>query len=165
MHRCKQLAMYSCCLPALMLCQMHALQVQVRDMQPAQLPTYVLRCFSMFCNISFISLQDCTTVGAAVEGLPGRHALICCLRQWHDLQCVPLQKLSAGSTILCTAEVESIEGRKLWMKSTVTDGASGKVYATARALFVAPSSTRLAKDALKFLKDGVFPPDRMGSSM
>ena len=76
-----------------------------------------------------------------------------------------LQKISAGSIVLCTAEVESIQGRKLWMKSTLTDGPSGKVYATARALFVAPSSTRLAKDAFKLLRDGVFPPDRMGSSM
>ena len=76
-----------------------------------------------------------------------------------------LQKISAGSTILCTAEVESIEGRKLWMTSTLKDGPTGKVYATARALFVAPSSTRLAKDAVKLLRDGVFPPDRMGSSM
>lgn len=76
-----------------------------------------------------------------------------------------LQKVSAGSTVLCTAEVESIDGRKLWMKSTLMDGSTGKVYATARALFVAPSSTRFAKDAVKLLRDGVFPPDRMGSSM
>ncbi len=76
-----------------------------------------------------------------------------------------MQKISAGSTILCTAEVESVSGRKVWMKSTVQDGPTGKVYATARALFVAPSSTRLAKDAVKLLRDGVFPPDKMGSSM
>lgn len=50
-----------------------------------------------------------------------------------------------------------MEGRKLWMKSTVKDGPTGKVYATARALFVAPSSTRLAKDAVRLLRDGVFP--------
>ncbi len=78
---------------------------------------------------------------------------------------VTLQKISAGATILCTAEVESVNGRKVWMKSTVSDGPSGKVYATARALFVAPSSTRLAQDAVKLLKDGIFPPDKMGSSM
>lgn len=51
------------------------------------------------------------------------------------------------------------------MKSTVTDGPTGKVYATARALFVAPSMNRLANDAVKLVKDGVFPPKRMGSSM
>lgn len=51
------------------------------------------------------------------------------------------------------------------MKSTITDGPTGKVYATARALFVAPSSTRLAQDAVKMLKDGVFPAGKMGSSM
>lgn len=76
-----------------------------------------------------------------------------------------MQKISAGSTILCTAELESVEGRKVWMKSTITDGSTGKVFATARALFVAPSSVRLAKDAVKLLKDGVFPPDKMGTSM
>ncbi|KAL3140961.1 hypothetical protein ABBQ32_005483 [Trebouxia sp. C0010 RCD-2024] len=74
-------------------------------------------------------------------------------------------KISAGSVVLCTAEIESMEGRKLWMKSTVKDGPTGKVYATARALFVAPSSTRLAKDAVRLLRDGVFPPDKMASSM
>ena len=58
-----------------------------------------------------------------------------------------------------------MEGRKLWMKSTVTDGPTGKIYATARALFVAPSMNRLANDAVKLVKDGVFPTKRMGSSM
>ena len=90
----------------------------------------------------------------------------CSIRNWHlNKRFVTLQKISAGATILCTAELESVNGRKVWMKSTVSDGPSGKVYATARALFVAPSSTRLAQDAVKMLKDGIFPPDKMGSSM
>ena len=90
----------------------------------------------------------------------------CSIRNWHLIKrFVTLQKISAGATILCTAELESVNGRKVWMKSTVSDGPSGKVYATARALFVAPSSTRLAQDAVKMLKDGIFPPDKMGSSM
>jgi len=90
----------------------------------------------------------------------------CSIRDWHLIKLfVTLQKISAGATILCTAEVETVNGRKVWMKSTVSDGPSGKVYATARALFVAPSSTRLAQDAVKLLKDGIFPPDKMGSSM
>ena len=90
----------------------------------------------------------------------------CSIRDWHLIKLfVTLQKISAGATILCTAEVETVNGRKVWMKSTVSDGPSGKVYATARALFVAPSSTRLAQDAVKLLKDGIFPSDKMGSSM
>ncbi len=28
-------------------------------------------------------------------------------------------KITAGRTVLCTTEVESIEGRKIWMKATV----------------------------------------------
>lgn len=48
------------------------------------------------------------------------------------------RKIDAGATVLCTTEVESIEGRKVWMKATVSDGPEGAVYATARALFVSP---------------------------
>ena len=58
-----------------------------------------------------------------------------------------------------------MEGRKVWMRSTITDGPTGKVYAKARALFVAPSSTLLAQDAYKLMKEGVFPPERLGTSM
>ena len=36
-------------------------------------------------------------------------------------------KIQAGRLLLCTTEVESIEGRKLWMKATVRDGPTGKV--------------------------------------
>lgn len=44
-----------------------------------------------------------------------------------------------NSLILCSAQVESIEGRKLWLKASVTDGQqNGTTYATARALFVVP---------------------------
>ena len=38
-----------------------------------------------------------------------------------------VQKIPAGRLLLCTTEVESCEGRKLWMKATVRDGPSGKV--------------------------------------
>ena len=37
------------------------------------------------------------------------------------------QKIPAGRLLLCTTEVESCEGRKLWMKATVRDGPTGKV--------------------------------------
>lgn len=39
-------------------------------------------------------------------------------RQVH-LEVAYKSKISAGRTVLCTTEVESIEGRKLWMKATV----------------------------------------------
>mmetsp|Transcript_20763 Transcript_20763/g.62538 ORF Transcript_20763/g.62538 Transcript_20763/m.62538 type:complete len:297 (+) Transcript_20763:187-1077(+) len=58
-------------------------------------------------------------------------------------------KIAAGQSILCTAEVESIEGRKVWMRAIMSDGPGGKVYATARALFVAPKPHRLIKDVLR----------------
>ena len=34
-------------------------------------------------------------------------------------------KIAAGKTVLCTTEVESAEGRKLWMKAVVRWGAAG----------------------------------------
>jgi hypothetical protein len=59
------------------------------------------------------------------------------------------QKIPAGSIIQCTAELEQVEGRKVWMRARVTDG-KGSTYACARALFVAPRmpGERLA-DAVK----------------
>lgn len=60
-------------------------------------------------------------------------------------------KISAGRTVLCTTEVESAEGRKLWMRATVSDGPDGQVYATARALFVAPKPLKMVQDVGKYL--------------
>ena len=34
-------------------------------------------------------------------------------------------KINAGSTILCTCSVESMEGRKVWMQATISDGPTG----------------------------------------
>jgi acyl-coenzyme A thioesterase PaaI-like protein len=47
------------------------------------------------------------------------------------------RKIPAGSTILVTAELDHVEGRKIWMRATVSDG-MGTEYAQAKALFVAP---------------------------
>ncbi len=47
------------------------------------------------------------------------------------------QKIPAGSTLLVTTELERLEGRKVWMRATVSDG-QGTEFAGARALFVAP---------------------------
>ena len=60
-------------------------------------------------------------------------------------------KIAAGRTVLCTTELESNDGRKVWMAATLSDGPGGKVYATARALFVAPKPHRLVSDVAKYL--------------
>lgn len=61
------------------------------------------------------------------------------------------QKIPAGAMVLCSAQLESIEGRKMWFKATMSDGPEGKVYATARALFVSPKPHRMAWDVIKYL--------------
>ena len=60
-------------------------------------------------------------------------------------------KIPAGATVLCTAELESMEGRKMWFKAKMSDGPEGKTYATARALFVAPRPHRMAWDVIKYI--------------
>eukprot|EP00201_Polytomella_parva_P020273 CAMPEP_0175046192 /NCGR_PEP_ID=MMETSP0052_2-20121109/4886_1 /TAXON_ID=51329 ORGANISM="Polytomella parva, Strain SAG 63-3" /NCGR_SAMPLE_ID=MMETSP0052_2 /ASSEMBLY_ACC=CAM_ASM_000194 /LENGTH=242 /DNA_ID=CAMNT_0016309895 /DNA_START=181 /DNA_END=909 /DNA_ORIENTATION=- len=47
------------------------------------------------------------------------------------------KKIPAGTIILCSTHVERIDGRKMWMSAKVTDGGD-TVFATAKALFVAP---------------------------
>ena len=47
------------------------------------------------------------------------------------------RRLAAPAVIHVSTEVESVEPRKVWMRARVTDG-EGQVYATGRALFVAP---------------------------
>lgn len=68
-------------------------------------------------------------------------------------------KIAAGSTVLCVTEVEKAEGRKLWMKATVCDGPGGKVFATARALFVAPKPQKMVRDVAQYLFNRAFPRD------
>lgn len=48
------------------------------------------------------------------------------------------QPLPAATLVNCTAEVESHEGRKIWVKAELTDAPGGSVFATSRALFVIP---------------------------
>jgi hypothetical protein len=50
-----------------------------------------------------------------------------------------------------------MEGRKLWMKATLRDGPEGKVYATARALFVVPKTTRLLSEGWRYAVSALFP--------
>ena len=70
-----------------------------------------------------------------------------------------VQKVEAtpGRVLLCTAELERIEGRKLWMKATLRDCPNGKVYATGRALFVSPSMKDLIKGGAKYVASGLAP--------
>lgn len=65
------------------------------------------------------------------------------------------QRLPGGSTVLCTCEVESIEGRKVWMRATVSDGPDGKVFATSRALFVSPKPHKLLNEVVSYLWQGL----------
>ncbi|KAL6770898.1 hypothetical protein ACKKBF_B33150 [Auxenochlorella protothecoides x Auxenochlorella symbiontica] len=65
-------------------------------------------------------------------------------------------KIPAGQRLLCTAEVESAEGRKVWMKATMTDGPGGKVFATSRALFVAPKLQKVVPMVTSYLWHRVF---------
>jgi hypothetical protein len=49
-----------------------------------------------------------------------------------------MQPLPAQSTIMCSAEVESVDGRKIWVSARVTDPTGATVFADSRALFVKP---------------------------
>lgn len=49
-----------------------------------------------------------------------------------------LQPVPAGSIVVCTTSLESIEGRKGWVTAQLRDQPDGEVYAAARALFVVP---------------------------
>ncbi|KAI8475037.1 MAG: HotDog domain-containing protein [Monoraphidium minutum] len=46
--------------------------------------------------------------------------------------------LPAQSTVVCTARVESLSGRKLWLAAEVACPTSGVVYARSKSLFVIP---------------------------
>ena len=40
---------------------------------------------------------------------------------------------------------------QVWMRAIVSDGPDGRVYATARALFVAPKAQRLIHDGIRLV--------------
>ena len=56
-----------------------------------------------------------------------------------------LQPIPAGSHIICTASLDSIEGRKTWVRATVKDRPDGLEYAAGKALFVIPKTHPLDK--------------------
>ena len=61
-----------------------------------------------------------------------------------------LKKLAADTVIVCTTELLSFEGRKTWMKAHVYDGLSGVECAQAKALFVSPRWSSVARGLLPF---------------
>ena len=66
-------------------------------------------------------------------------------------------KMQAGRLVVCEVELESIEGRKLWMRGEVRDRPGGKVYATSRALFVVPRTASLFKQSVKYVLSTFMP--------
>eukprot|EP00879_Flechtneria_rotunda_P004332 GHRR01004582.1.p1 GENE.GHRR01004582.1~~GHRR01004582.1.p1 ORF type:complete len:295 (+),score=65.66 GHRR01004582.1:236-1120(+) len=64
------------------------------------------------------------------------------------------RKIPAGTVLLVTTELETIESRKVWMKASVTNG-QGTMFATGRALFVAPNIGKQFTSALFRWRDGL----------
>jgi len=60
-------------------------------------------------------------------------------------------KISADSTVLCTAKLDKVDGRKLYMTAVMSDGPDGKVFATSKALFVTPKPHKLVTDVVKYM--------------
>lgn len=110
-----------------------------------------------------VSARDCSTLSIPkwpfTHGFSWRAACMSLAGADSYCLCGGMQKIQAGKLLLCETEVEQIDGRKLWMTATVRDspGPNGKVYATARALFVVPRPTRLIHDATKYVMHMMFP--------
>ena len=60
-------------------------------------------------------------------------------------------QIRAGSTVLCRACVDRVEGRKLYMRAELLDGPAGRVYAESTSIFVRPRISRVAAEAGKWL--------------
>lgn len=60
-------------------------------------------------------------------------------------------KIAADSTVLCTAVVDKVEGRKMYMTAELRDGPNGKIYATSKSLFVRPRLSKFIMDLSKYL--------------
>lgn len=75
-----------------------------------------------------------------------------CLSQTQDVLLLKnsplcLQPIPASSHIICTASLDSIEGRKTWVRATVKDRPDGVEYAAGKALFVVPKKHPLNTSA------------------
>eukprot|EP00775_Hariotina_reticulata_P009986 gene9986-10141_t len=92
----------------------------------------------------YTALLTTGNLGATLPGLTAR------------LEMDYKRKIPAGTVLLVTTELESVEPRKVWMKATVSNGAT-TTFATGRALFVAPNIGRQFAALLKW-KDGLVQP-------
>ncbi len=68
-----------------------------------------------------------------------------------------LQPIPAGSHIICTSKLESLEGRKTWVTATVSDQPNGQIYAVGKALFVVPKTHPLDQPAAADKQPGALP--------
>ena len=50
----------------------------------------------------------------------------------------------ASTSLICTASLDSLDGRKAWVSAQVLDKPSGTLYATGKALFVIPKVSKVA---------------------
>eukprot|EP00882_Tetradesmus_deserticola_P012165 GHRQ01012889.1.p1 GENE.GHRQ01012889.1~~GHRQ01012889.1.p1 ORF type:complete len:297 (+),score=115.29 GHRQ01012889.1:332-1222(+) len=89
----------------------------------------------------YTALLTTGNLGATLPGLTARLEL--------DYK----KKISAGTVLLVTTELETVEPRKVWMKATVTDGGSN-TFVQGRALFVAPNIGKQFAGLFKW-KDGL----------
>lgn len=55
----------------------------------------------------------------------------------------------ASTSLICTASLDSLDGRKAWVSAQVLDKPSGTLYATGKALFVIP---KVSKEAMQHLQ-------------
>ena len=68
-------------------------------------------------------------------------------------------RVAASSLVVCSARLEQVDGRKVWMTCTTHDGhgpqgpdhGGGKIYVQGRALFVHPRADKLVKEGLKMV--------------
>ncbi len=51
--------------------------------------------------------------------------------------------MPASTSLICTASLQSLEGRKAWVLAEVLDRPGGTLYATGKALFVIPKDKML----------------------
>lgn len=52
--------------------------------------------------------------------------------------------MPASADVVCSARLESVEGRKIWVVAEVADRPGGTVYASGRALYVTPKQAAAA---------------------
>lgn len=69
------------------------------------------------------------------------------------------RKIAAGRVLLVTARLVECGGRKLKAVATVADGPGddAKIFARGTALFVAPSTSRLLREGLRYAASYVAP--------